>query len=165
MSTSEPRLRPQVSSTEHVLTAGAAVAVIAGVVSLVTWAAAGASQATFSSAATAAMSAFATGAGLRALGGLITRFSRRVGIILLGDLGAVLIAAAVVLAASVLHDSSGSGTLTVVTTLGFLLPVVAVLSPLVALVTHHARVRLVVYAGALLLFAVGLVGYGALAWR
>ncbi|TCJ28411.1 hypothetical protein E0W80_05450 [Microbacterium sp. PI-1] len=165
MSTSEPRLQPHASSAEHVLTAGAAIAVISGVISLVSWAAAGASLATFSSAATAAMSAFAAGAGVRALGGLITRFSDRIGVILLGDLGAVLIAAAVVLAASVLHDSSGSGTLTVVTTLGFLLPAVAVLSPLVALVTHHTRVRLVVYAGALSLFAASLVGYGALAWR
>ncbi|WP_226534282.1 hypothetical protein [Microbacterium paraoxydans] len=165
MSTSEPRLRPQVSSAEHVLTAGAAVTVIAGVISLVSWAADGASLATFSSAATAAMSAFAAGAAVRGLGGLLTRFSHRVGIVLFGDLGAVVIAAAVVLVASVLHDSSGSGTLTVVTTLGFLLPIVVVLSPLVALANRHVRVRLVLYAGALLLFVVSLVGYGALAWK
>lgn len=164
MSTSEPRSQPQVSSAEHVLTSGAAVAVIVGVISLVSWAAAGASLATFSSAATAAMSAFAAGAGVRGLGGLITRFSHRVGIILLGDLGAVLIAAAVVLAASVLHDSSGSGTLTVVTTLGFLLPAVAVLSPLVALLARNAVARRVLFVLAALLFLVALAGYGASSW-
>lgn len=165
MSNSEPRPQSPMSSAEHILTAGAAVAVTAGVISLVGWAAAGASPATFSSAAMVAMSAFAAGAGVRGLGGLITRFSHRVGIILLGDLGAVLTAAVVVLAVGVLHDSSGSGILTVVTTLGFLLPAVAVLSPLVALATRHTRVRQALYAGALLLFVVSLVGYGALAWR
>lgn len=75
MSISETRQRSQVLSAEHVLTAGAAVTVIASVISFVSWAVAGASLATFSSAATAAMSAFAAGAGIRALGGLITRFS------------------------------------------------------------------------------------------
>ena len=165
MSNSEPRPQSPMSSAEHILTAGAAVAVIAGVISLVSWAAAGASLATFSSAATAAMSAFAAGAGVRALGGLITRFSDRIGVILLGDLGAVLITAAIVLAASVLHDSSGSGTLTVVTTLGFLLPAVAALSPLVALLARNAVARRVLFTLAALLFLVALTGYGASSWR
>lgn len=164
MVNSEPRLLPQVSTAERILTAGAAVAIIAGVISLLTWVMAGGSLATFSSAATAAMSAFAAGAGIRVLGGLITRFSRRVGIILLGDLGAVLVAATIVLTSSVLHDPSGSGILTVVTSLGFLLPAVAVLSPLVSFLTRSSNARRVLYAVATLFFLVALFGYGASSW-
>lgn len=164
MNKSEPRLHRQASNAQHILTAGAAIALIAGVISLVSWAASGASSATYASAATTAMSAFAAGVGTRGLGGLITRFSHRVGIILLGDLGAILIAAAVVLTASTLHDPSGSGILTVVTTLGFLLPAVAVLSPLVALLTRYAGARQVLYSFAVLLFIVALTGYGASFW-
>ncbi|MCE0509545.1 hypothetical protein LVJ59_10870 [Microbacterium sp. KKR3/1] len=165
MSVSELRPHPQLSNAEHVLTAGATVAIFAGVISLVSWAAAGAPLTAYSSAATAAMSAFAAGAGIRALGGLITRFSRRVAVILLGDVGAILIGAAVVLAVGAIHDSSGSGLLTVVTTLGFLLPAVVVLSPVVTLLARNAAARRVLFTLAALLFLVALTGYGASFWR
>lgn len=161
MTTDEPRGFPESPNAERALTTGAIIAVVAGAVSLANWIGAGASPATFASAATVPAGAFAAGVALRGLGGALTRFTRRAGISALGDVGAFLIFVAIVVIVGTPGDSSGSVALGALIVLAFGLPVVAVLSFISTAIARHRRTRLSAYVAASLFAVVALSGYGA----